>query len=47
LLFEKDGRTALHVAADNGHSEVVDVLLEFHAGADTETIVSFIYKLEK
>lgn len=46
-FFEKNGRTALHVAADNGHSEVVDVLLEFNAGADTETIVSFIDKLEK
>ena len=32
-------KTALHVAADNGYTDVVDVLLEFNAGADTETIV--------
>ena len=39
----KEGRTAMHIAADEGHCDVIQVLLDFSAGTNTETIVSYIY----
>lgn len=38
LLFQ-EGRTALHLAAEQGHLDTVEVLADFNAGPNTETIV--------
>jgi ankyrin repeat protein len=41
LLFQ-EGRTALHLAAEAGHFETVEVLADFNAGPNAETIVGII-----
>ena len=35
------GGTALHVAANNGHDDIVKVLLDHHADVNTTLIFSF------
>ena len=37
----QEGQTALHLAAREGHLNVTQVLLDFNAGANSETIVSW------
>lgn len=40
ILSNKDGRSALSSAAENGHTAVVDVLLEYGACVDSLRSVS-------
>ncbi|XP_070176862.1 ankyrin repeat and death domain-containing protein 1A-like isoform X1 [Littorina saxatilis] len=35
-----EGRTALHLAAEHGHQEAVDLMLDYNANPNSETIVS-------
>ena len=35
----QEGRTALYLAAENNHKEAVDILLDYTASANAETIV--------
>ena len=39
-LYFQEGKTALHLAAEEGHLETVDVLCDFNASPNSETIVS-------
>ena len=39
VVFQ-EGRTAVHLAAEHGHQEVLDLLLDYNANPNSETIVS-------
>ena len=38
----QDGKSALHLAAEAGHKEATDLLLDYTANPNSETIVSFV-----
>ena len=40
----QDGRTALHLAADEGHMDTVDILCDFNASSNAETIVRTLFE---
>ena len=45
LLLQQDGRTALHHASSEGHTDVVEVLLNHNADIDVVTKVIYIMRM--